>query len=782
MLAICLGLASYVRQPRLPGSAPDGRVATVYIALAGSFLGVAESLPFDALAALDGDRVGGEWFTALPLTREVWADDRSLGRQTLAWTTGDLLPILGVPILGRTLTARSLALDLQGDAGAEVVLTRTAARAWFGSEAAAIGRSIRWQSIGDTRPGSTGSVEFRIVGVALSAFDGPVAERPVVGWVPLGAWPYAIVPRGMQDVVAPLRPQFIGLKASRGFVAGAASVNHWLQFSSRFSTLRAALLPGVGDTPQRRIVYRAWGDALLLNALAMAVVLVATYVATRFVMLMRQRASDAVRMAVGETRGRWWARRAGAELIAALVVVACAAVVVATLGVIPPKATGLPLRETLNTLPGGLQAMALWLLVATIIATVPLVLQSWVSGTPTMGKAKSGIRRLKHGAMALIVVSACAVVVVAGTATLGVHRALEFSTRDFGFEVEGLQNAPVVRSEEVGGGVPSVLDGRSIAAMIDGVSMDRPDSRVAAATAAPIGVPNVVSSVIQWNNASRSDLVSINFVTSNYFSLIGTPATSWCGPLGMLGEHQAIANRVFLRQHGLPAGPSAARIRASIPSASATFPEIEICGLAEDAQYADARGSATPTIYLPLRQASGLGVVLWRGESGPELAAIGSTLAAIVPGATLGPSRPVAERIAEDLRLDLAVALLSILIMVVVSLVAVAMCVSTLLAALEWMRPELAVRWTFGAGRWELALALVRARLWPASLLSAALVTASLLVVSLLSPSGKADALPLAWAIGLAAGACCVGAGLAIVRSRIDDSMLARALGESERL
>jgi hypothetical protein len=92
------------------------------------------------------------------------------------------------------------------------------------------------------------------------------------------------------------------------------------------------------------------------------------------------------------------------------------------------------------------------------------------------------------------------------------------------------------------------------------------------------------------------------------------------------------------------------------------------------------------------------------------------------------------------------------------------------------------VRWTLGAGRWELALALVRANLLPTSLLSAVLVTASLLVVSLLNPSGQTDALPLAWAIGLAAGICCIGVGLAIVRSRIDDPMLARALGESERL
>ena len=426
--------------------------------------------------------------------------------------------------------------------------------------------------------------------------------------------------------------------------------------------------------------------------------------------------------------------------------------------------------------------MALWLLLAVAIAIVPLLLQSWVSGTPTLGKAKSGIRRLKHGAIALIVASACAVVVIAGTATLGAHRALELATRDLGFKVEGLQYAPVVRGGDADVGVPSVLDGRSVAALIGGVSMDRPDGRVAASTAAPIGVPNVVSAVIRSNNSSRSDLVSINFVTSSYFALVGIPVTSWCGPIGMLGDHQAIANRVFLRQHGLQSGPSAVRIRASIPSVAADFPEVEICGLAEDAQYADARGSATPTIYLPLRQASGLGTVLWRAEGGAELAAIGPTLASILPGATLGPSRPLAARIGEDLRLDVSVAMLSILIMVVVSLVAVAMCVSTLLAALEWMRPELAVRWTFGAGRWDLALAMVRTSPLPASLLSAVLVTTSLLVVSLLNPSEQTDALPLAWAIGLAAGASCIGAGLAIVRSGIDDPMLVRALAESERL
>jgi len=743
-------------------------------------LGRVESLPFHALAVLDIDRVGGDWTSALPLTREVWVGDRSVGRQTLAWTTGNLLPQLGIPIVGRNLSMRSVGIDLQGRADSEIVLARATARAWFGSEAAAIGRKIRWQSIGDVRPGADGTVEFLVVGVALSEFDGPVPNRPVAGWVPLGAWPFAIAPEGMQDVIAPLRPQFIGLQAREDFIGSAAAVNQWLQRSGRFASMRVALLPGIGETPQRRLVYQAWGDILLLNAFAMAVVLVATYVAARFVWLLRQRAGDAVRMAIGESSNRWWIRRGFAEILAAMGMIAVTVAAIAIAGLVPSRATELPINESLSELPRSVGAVVPWLVVTITLA--PLLMQRWVTGQPTLGAAKSAIAKLKFGAVALIAVSACAVVIVAGTAALGVQRAMEFSRRDLGFRVDGLYYSPVVRSGDQGIGAPSILDGRSVTALNSEASMGDSHGALAAATAAPVGIPNVVSATIHSGGVSRSELIEINFVTASYYELVGVPIVSWCGSVSTLGKHQALANKVFLRRYGLPARPSVARIRASVPSAGPDFPDIEICGVVDDAQYADARGTATPTIYLPLQQASGLGVVLWRDPGAAELSSVRLILASVLPGTTLGPPRRIADRIADDLRLEVAIAALSILIMVMVALVAVAMCVSTLLATLEWMRPELAVRWAFGAGPWALALSLVRTKALSAGLFTIVLLIASLIAVSLLNPSVQSDALPLAWMIGLAAGAACVAAGLTVVRFRINDRMLARALGESERL
>lgn len=145
---LACGLAQHSRAPAQAGSAPGDSFATVTLAQPGAGPGAAEGLSYRSLGRVAQSGVGGNWVSSLPLVREIFIAGHSVGRQPLGWTTGPLFSAIHVPLVGRAFTDHDFSAQLDGSTEREMVLTRDAAKAWFGSADAAVGKTVELEPVG----------------------------------------------------------------------------------------------------------------------------------------------------------------------------------------------------------------------------------------------------------------------------------------------------------------------------------------------------------------------------------------------------------------------------------------------------------------------------------------------------------------------------------------------------------------------------------------------------------------------------------------------------------
>lgn len=770
-VVLALGLAQHSRAPAQAGSAPGDSFATVTLAQPGAGTGVAEGMSYRSLGRVAQSGIGGNWVSSLPLVREIFIAGHSVGRQPLGWTTGPLFSALHVPLVGRAFTEHDFSAQLDGSTEREMVLTRDAANTWFGSVDAALGKTVELEPVGFGAAASD-HVAFVVVGVAKSEFIGPSPDRAVSGWVPLGAWPDVVMPRAQGAVIGQLRPEYLGIETRAGVVSAAAEIN--ADFAQQASALHATLSRGLGLTAQRRATLDVWSQLLLLNAMSVGGVFAAMYLSSRFVQLLREQMSDAIRNALGESRLVRATRRIASELrsISALILLAIAAMLLAWF--LAPRVPQFPLRESIAALSSGALSAALLAFLVLAVGFAPLFLSSLALGVPTLQRARRNLGAIKASNLVLIGLSFAAVVLAVGAAGITFVRMNALLARDLGFASQGTWYAEVERKASGESQFPSLLDGRPIAALVDDAAVNGPGASIALASAPPVGAPQVVSASV-GDEPAGSELVAINFVTPSYFRILGIPVEQLCAPMGEHSAQQVIVNQAFLRRYASGNGALPTRITAQVPSAGRPQ-ELSVCGVAGDAQFLNARGPAVPVIYAPLARLGNLGAIIGRGEQAAAVARLTGALQGVAPEYEAKPARAVADRISEDLQPDKALAALSLLISLVVVVLSASMCLLTLTAAAAMLESEVAVRWSMGSSRMRLTTSLLSTRKpWPI-LASVMLNVGAVLGAFALAPELPKAAVLAAVGAAFVAAASCALVGVVVVARRFNDRTMARVL------
>lgn len=771
-VVLACGLARHARAPVQSGTAPGTAFATATFSQPGAASGAREAISYAELGRIAASGVGGEWVTSLPLTRQVFVAGRSMGRQTLGWSTGPLFASLHVPLVGRAFPVRDLDAHLHGSAAREIVLTEHAARAWFGSVADAVGKTVEVEPIG-VGAESAGNVAFVVVGVATSAFVGPSPDRGVVGWVPLGAWPGVVMPRSFEAALSQLRPEYLGIETRPDVETASAALDRLL--SETASPLRATLSRGLGLTAQRRAVLATWSWMLLLNAIAVAAAFGAMHLSSRLVQLLGEETREAIRHALGETRSqRWWRRiRSELRVVLLLLVVACAAVLVAW--AVAPRLPDFPIRESIVALTQGRSILVIVGAFLASLAVAPLALSRLALGAPSLTAARRNLGAIRASSLALVGLSFAAVLLATGAAAVTFERVRALLERNLGFQPAGTWYAELRRDASGDHGFPATLDGRALATVAADAGAGSADADIALASAPPVGAPQVVSATIGEAAASGSEMVSINFVTPSYFRVLGIAVDRLCAPLGTHAERQVIVNAAFVRRYGVADGSLPTIMTAQVPNAGAPV-AFAICGVAADAQFLDTRASPLPTIYAPLTRIGNAGAVIGRGDPTAPLARVEAALAAALPEYHVKRARTMTRRIADDLRPDQALATMSQMISLLVVGLSIAMCVLTLTAAAAMLQKDVAVRWSLGSSRARLTTSLLFTPT-PWSIAACVLVnSAAIMAIIALAPGQPAGAVVSTVGCAFLVAASCVSAGMVVVARRFDDRALARAL------
>ena len=302
-------------------------------------------------------------------------------------------------------------------------------------------------------------------------------------------------------------------------------------------------------------------------------------------------------------------------------------------------------------------------------------------------------------ARAMIVATISLVAALAAAAAASIIGLERLSERDIGFDVHFLSLASRIENS-TSNRLPMSFDGRDAATLLS--ELDH--LGVAAATASPIDRIDTIQGSHRFEGKPSQFLFGVNFVSPNYFDVLGLRADSRCGLFRAFAPNQALMNTAFLRQFRLQPSTTATGLQLSAPGLNS---DVMYCGVVPDAQFDDVRADPRPTIYLPLKRLGDLrSLIAPRDALQAHDTAIRTLLRNLAAGVEFKPWQSTQERIAEQLSDEQSLSRAGLLALAVALVLGVAICAFAVLSVAELLARSLAIRSAIGAPRWRLLLLL----------------------------------------------------------------------------
>ena len=750
LLATGLGLWLEAARPALPGTAPAAGFHTLVpdMGLAGR----TNRLSIGQVERLDAQFPDLSLMGSLSRDGIAEVNDAPVElRYDLVF--GPLLDQLGIHFTGRALDQSATQLPIRHTPVREVVISHALATRLHGTPEHALERTLRVANM--QWPLQAGQVweDFLIVGVAPPSFRGIDVERPADFWMGINGWSNVLFPpQQIEDV-------------RRHFAVGALAVDSNDPAIARTRLSRALtdlgglspqvqLAPGAGYHPERRARFSQISQSLMTGLQALGLTLCVCAVAFALTRAERERQPDSIRRMLGERGTRWLARhlRKGATSLATVGLFTAA-----TLWLLRQASHALPLDRALDrflTAPAALTVIAT---TALLLLLLHPALMLWLRLAGPMQE-----RRRSLLVSALFTILVCSVLFAWSFGTSGVQRLSQLLHVDL---------PPTSRATST-----AALDSRARSWMFD-----RSDTRafaeavqplgIALASTGPVGLPMVVlDATVETGSESARAQLPVNHVSTNYFSVIGTATRSLCGGFDTQGEDSAWVNQRFLEAYGITRDPGSARIRTHDGTV------LRICGIAGNAQVANARAGLAPMLYMPLRERRHLAAAVLPTDGAQARLSLLQPLAErFFPDIVVQPARTTEAALAAQLAQEREVAALNAVLMGIAALAGFISASLLGQAAIGLNLRALATRRALGESGISLVSATLFGRRWPLRLASLALIALVLFALGHLldAPSGGTS---VALGVALAATAALIALVVGRLLRDVRDGRLLQAL------
>ena len=377
--------------------------------------------------------------------------------------------------------------------------------------------------------------------------------------------------------------------------------------------------------------------------------------------------------------------------------------------------------------------------------------------------------RIMRNARAIIVVTISLVATLAAVATASIVGLERLADRELGIDSRHLSSAERAGDSAVNR-IPRSFDGRDAGPLLSELSM----MGIAAARASPIDRVATIQGTHRFDGEPMSFLFGVNFVSANYFEVLGLPTESRCGAFHTFTHNQALFNAAFLRQFRLDPTDMNPGLKLSAPGLNS---DILFCGSVPDAQFDDVRADPRPTIYLPLERLGDLGALISaKPKIDTQSNSLRSVLKELAPGVTFSPWQSMKERVAEQLSDEKSLTRTGLAAFGAALILGVAISVFAVLSVAELLSRSLAIRSALGAPRYRLLWLLFVPGRMATRLLS---VVAIILICLAALRRFALEAPDLAFAMlgGLVAASLCISAGLLFVMRTVNEETLRNWLG-----
>ncbi|MBK7145295.1 MAG: ABC transporter permease [Xanthomonadales bacterium] len=690
---VAFALARLAAHPSVPGTQPRADFVTLVPVGIGSEFSDGGHISYDSLA---------HWFpapsqavTAIATQRQVVHGDGSGERVAMGFFGGPLFEGLGVEVEGHIPAQPSLEASLAGPRPAqpELLVRRSLALRWFGSTRAALGQRVEIDTL--VAPMTGERVTFAIAGVFDDDFAGPSAATQADVWIPLSTWPEMMMPAQQRQLMRSLPTEFIGALTGDGVVAMQSRLHAAMQASGSARDLRLLAMPGLGLEGSTRLVYARWARTLQLFAGGLGAMLLAFAFAMRWLDLANRESEDRTRAALGERASHWWRRnlRISAQQVAGTLVSTATALLFVHFA--SGSAGEGPLATAIDGIAG---APISWFVVGVfvlLLALAPLAAQRLQR---RLGQGGAYAHPPLAVARMLIVLAISAVAALAAASALGVLQLEHLRERDLGFDAKRLSITE--RSSALSDSALSrMTDGRAATPLL----ADLAQLGIAAANAGPVQHPSLIQgSLARDGGTGEVQLLTVNFVSANYFDVIGLRAESHCGAFAAFAPTQAIANRAFLRKFDLHPGQPMPTLTLSLPGGESA---ITLCGSVADGQFDDVRADPRPTLYMPLQRLGDLGVLIASTRSsGNGGDALASVLDRHAHDIEWQPWQTLTARIETQLQDERMLSQSGLLALTLALALGIAVCAATVMTAAAMHARQLAIRAALGASRRRLLL------------------------------------------------------------------------------
>ncbi len=690
---VAFSLARLAAHPSVPGTQPRADFVTLVPVGIGSEFSDGGHISYDSLA---------HWFpapsqavTAIATQRQVVRGDGSGERVAMGFFGGPLFEGLGVEVEGHIPAQPSLEASLAGPRPAqpELLLRRALALRWFGSTRAALGQRVDIDTL--VAPMTGERVTFAIAGVFDDDFAGPSAATQADVWIPLNTWPDMMIPAQQEDLMRLLPTEFIGALTGDGIAAMQSRLRTAMQADGSERDLRLLAMPGLGLEGSTRLVYARWARTLQLFAGGLGAMLLAFAFAMRWLDLANRETEDRTRAALGERASHWWRRnlRISAQQVASTLASTATALLFLHF------ASGSAGEGPLATAIGGIAGAPIsWFVVGVfvlLLALAPLAAQRLQR---RLGQGGAYAHPPLAVARMLIVLAISAVAALAAASAVGVLQLEHLRERDLGFDAKRLSITE--RSSAISDSALSrMTDGRAATPLL----ADLAQLGVAGAGAGPVQRPAVIQgSLASDGGMGEMQLFALNFVSANYFDVIGLRTESHCGAFAAFAPTQAIANRAFLRKFDLHPGQPMPTLTLSLPGGESA---ITLCGSVADGQFDDVRADPRPTLYLPLQRLGDLGVLIApTRSSGDGGEALASVLDRHAHDIEWQPWQTLTAQIETQLQDERMLSQSGLLALTLALALGIAVCAATVMTAAAMHARQLAIRAALGASRRRLLL------------------------------------------------------------------------------
>lgn len=758
-LAIVLlahSLADIAAHPDLPGTRPDHRFATLVPVGIGSDFSDGGLIRYESVAnwILPPDQP----VTAIATHRRIARSSGVSEDVALGTFSGPMFEALGVRVVGLVPRQPDLHASLDGVRSdvPELVVSDQIAKRWFGSVDAALNQSVQVDSL--LAAMGEDPIPFRISGVFDGTFSGPSTATKSDVWMPLSVWPEIIVPGHQSELLRTLPVPFVGALADDSTAALETRIRSRMADDLDGRTKRLLALPGLGLEGHSRLVYSRWAASLQWFSGALFVMLSAFALTLRSLDLSRRRSEDATRAAMGESARHWWQRQNRQSIRTIGVALSACFLVTFSILLLSDRIT-LPIANAIRNVPthGGT-----WLLVLGFVLLV-----GWVPlAHHRLRHAETGTseRRLMRGARSMIAITLCVIAALAAAATASMLNLNRLADRDLGLSASQISVATRVKGTTEGR-LPDSFDGRNAEPLL----VQLADLHVAAASASPIDRVAIIQGSHRFDGMPAQFLFGVNFVSTNYFDVLGMRTDSRCGAFETFAANQALVNAAFLRQFRMDSSTTAPSLQLSAPGLNG---DISLCGTVPDAQFDDVRSDLRPTIYLPLKRLGDLRALIVPATN--ELIrrdAIHAALKTYSPDIAFDLWQSLAERIDEQLSDERSLSRSGLAAFGFALVLGIAICAFAILAVSELLARSLAIRSAVGATRGRLLLLLFVPSGSAARVVLATLVA---LAIWLALQRFVLDATDLGIVIlgAMIAAATCVAAGIAFVMRGITEDRL----------